>query len=354
MMSTLSNAEKSNEGPRSDSGGIVRSVNFTSVAEQSSQGPFSGGITGSARKGVKRKLDNKSLEMKYEVLMEVEKGVKTKKQIADHYGLAQSTLSTWLKKADGIKNAFLNSDFSAKRKKLRTAGYPEVEEALLKWYKTARDHNVPISGPFMMQRAGELAEMLGIPKGEFKCSTGWLDRFKERHGISFKRICGEENAVDTGSDQMEEWHRTLSVILKEYSPDNVYNADETGIFFRCLPDKTLEFKNKDCHGGKQSKERITALVCANMSGTDKRPLLVLGKSAKPRCFNNVKSYPTEYDANKKAWMTSDIFKNWVIKFDKWCQRQRRKCAMIVDNCPAHPKVKGLKCDLVLPAAEHDE
>ena len=114
MMSTLSNAEKSNEGPRSDSGGIVRSVNFTSVAEQSSQGPFSGGITGSARKGVKRKLDNKSLEMKYEVLMEVEKGVKTKKQIADHYGLAQSTLSTWLKKADGIKNAFLNSDFSAK------------------------------------------------------------------------------------------------------------------------------------------------------------------------------------------------------------------------------------------------
>ena len=36
MMSTLSrdNAEKSNEGPRSDFGGIVRSVNFTSVAEQ--------------------------------------------------------------------------------------------------------------------------------------------------------------------------------------------------------------------------------------------------------------------------------------------------------------------------------
>ena len=32
----LSNAEKSNEGPGSDPGGIVRSVNFTSVAEQSS------------------------------------------------------------------------------------------------------------------------------------------------------------------------------------------------------------------------------------------------------------------------------------------------------------------------------
>ena len=32
-MSMLSNAKKSNEGPGSDPGGIVRSVNFTSVAD---------------------------------------------------------------------------------------------------------------------------------------------------------------------------------------------------------------------------------------------------------------------------------------------------------------------------------
>ena len=131
--------------------------------------------------------------------------------------------------------------------------------------------------------------------------------------------------MDTGSDQMEEWYQTLSIILKEYSPDNVYNADETGIFFQCLPDKTLEFKNKDCHGGKQSKERITAMVCTNMSGTDKRPLLVIVKSSKPRCFNNVKSFPTEYDANKKAWMTSKIFVKWITKFDKTCQTKAKVC-----------------------------
>ena len=204
-------------------------------------------------------------------------------------------------KADDTKNAFLNGEFSAKRKKLRTAGYPKVEEAQLNWFKAVRDQNVPICGLIMMQRAEELAEKLGVPKGEFKCSNGCLDRFKERHGISFKGICGEANSVDTDSEQMEEWRQARSIILKDYSPDNVYNADETGIFFWSLPDKTLEFKNKDCHGGKQSKERITAMVCANMSGTDKHPLLVLGKSWKPRSFNNVKSFPTEYDTNKKAW-----------------------------------------------------
>ena len=344
-MSHNVSTEQSNEGP-SQSGGIVRSVSPATMAEQFSEGPGPrpGGIAGSAvpKRGVKRKLDAKSLETKYEVLMEVEKGQKSKKQIADNYGLAFSTLSTWVKKADEIKNAYLNGDYCAKRKRLRPAGYPEVEEALLKWFKAARDQNVPITGPFMMEKASGLAKRLGVPEGQFKVSSGWLERFKERHGITFKKVCGEEKSVNVNSDQMEEWQRTLSVILKEYRPDDIYNADETGLFYRLMPDRTLEFKKVDCHGGKQSKERITALVCANMSGTDKVPLFVLGKAANPRCFKNVKSLPTQYDSNAKAWMTGEIFTKWVTKFDKKCQRQRRKVAMIIDNCPAHPKLKGLK------------
>lgn len=38
--------------------GAVKTVNFTSNAEQSSQGPVSRGIIGSAKKRVKRKLDS--------------------------------------------------------------------------------------------------------------------------------------------------------------------------------------------------------------------------------------------------------------------------------------------------------
>ena len=60
----------------------------------------------------------------------------------------------------------------------------------MKWFKVARDNDIPISGPIMIQKARQLAEKLGVPKGEFKCSNGWLDWFKVRHGISFKKICG--------------------------------------------------------------------------------------------------------------------------------------------------------------------
>ena len=143
------------------------------------------------------------------------------------------------------------------------------------------------------------------------------------------------------------WNEKLALLLQSYSPDDIYNADETGIFFRLLPDKTLELKNVDCHGGKKNKERLTAMVCANMSGTDKLPLLIIGKPSNPRCFKHVKSLPTEYDANKKAWMTSDIFKEWVKKLDKKMRKKKRKIALIIDNCPAHPKIPGLQAvDLV--------
>ncbi|XP_041359874.1 tigger transposable element-derived protein 4-like [Gigantopelta aegis] len=141
---------------------------------------------------------------------------------------------------------------------------------------------------------------------------------------------------------MTNWEHLLSNIIERYEPADIYNVDETGIFLKLVPDKTMEFKNVQCHGGKLSKDRLTVLVCANMDGSDKLPLLVIGKSAKPRCFKSVKSLPTEYQSNKKAWMTGDMFTEWLNKLNKQMQQKRRKIAMIVDNCPAHPKLKNLK------------
>ncbi len=133
----------------------------------------------------------------------------------------------------------------------------------------------------------------------------------------------------------------LNTIITDYSPDDIFNADETGMFYRMMPDKTLEFKSVDCNGGKQSKERLTVMVCANMSGNEKLPLFVIGKAMKPRCFKNVKSLPTEYTANKRAWMTSEIFRNWLRKIDEQMKKNKRRIVMVVDNCPAHPKMEGL-------------
>jgi hypothetical protein len=79
-------------------------------------------------------------------------------------------------------------------------------------------------------------------------------------------MSGEATSVT--NDMTADWLEVkLPALLREYQPVDIFNADETGLFWKCLPDKTLHMKGEQCSGGKKSKERITVLVCANMTGT---------------------------------------------------------------------------------------
>ncbi len=115
--------------------------------------------------------------------------------------------------------------------------------------------------------------------------------------------------------------QSLTDILK----NDIYNCDETGLFYRTLPDRTLATKGKACKGGKLSKERITVMLCCSAGG-DKLQPFVIGKAQKPRCFKNidVKKLPVVWKANRRAWMTNELFIAWVTDLNKTMKRQNRK------------------------------
>ncbi|GBM41516.1 Tigger transposable element-derived protein 4 [Araneus ventricosus] len=166
-----------------------------------------------------------------------------------------------------------------------------------------RDKNVPISGPFIIEKAIQFANALGY--NEFRGSSRWLEKFKRKHGIMAKVIFGESK--DVNDNDSENWiTETLSKILKDYKPDNIFNADETALVLQCLLQKTLTFKKEKCFGGKQSKARLTVMLGANMTEHQKLKPLAIGRSKHLRCFKGVKSLEVDYDFNKKSWMTSEI------------------------------------------------
>ena len=82
-------------------------------------------------------------------------------------------------------------------------------------------------------------------------------------------------------------------------------------------------------------------AAANMIG-EKIPMFVIGKSQKPRCFKHIKSLPCRYRAQKKSWMNSEFFEEWVREQDEKFENEVRKVALIIDNCPAHPVIENLK------------
>ena len=67
----------------------------------------------------------------------------------------------------------------------------------------------------------------------------------------------------------------LPTLLARYTSDDIYNADERGLFYKCLPNKTYTLKGENAsRNKKESKDKLTVLVAANMSGTDKLMPLV--------------------------------------------------------------------------------
>ena len=61
----------------------------------------------------------------------------------------------------------------------------------------------------------------------------------------------------------------LSREIQGYAARDIFNADETGLFYRALQSGTLLFEGNKPAGGKVPKERLTALVSVNMDGTEK-------------------------------------------------------------------------------------
>ena len=76
-----------------------------------------------------------------------------------------------------------------------------------------------------------------------------------------------------------------------------------------------------------------------MAGEKYTPLII-EKASKPRCFNKIKTeaLPVQYKANKKAWMNSFLFEEWVKKLDRKMKSQNRHILLFIDNAPSHPHV----------------
>ncbi|GBL74291.1 Tigger transposable element-derived protein 6 [Araneus ventricosus] len=114
---------------------------------------------------------------------------------------------------------------------------------------------------------------------------------------------------------------------------DIFNADETDLFYRVLPEKTLCLEGEKCSGGKISKERLTLLLCCNMLEDFEIPV-VIGKTKKPRCFKNidVRKLSVSWKSNKKAWITTEIMSDWLMELEKKMKKQKRKIILFMGQC----------------------
>ena len=215
---------------------------------------------------------------------------------------------------------------------------------------------VPTTGPIVQAKARELHQRVNdahgdrAPMKEFTASAGWLWRFCQRHSIGQLSLQGEklsadQPAADTFIPKFQEF-----VADGGYSLDQVFNCDETGLYYKLLPQKSLAAHfEKSADGRKTQKERVTINVCSN-AGTIKLPLLLIGKSKNPRCFKNVShdSLPVVYANQSNAWVNATLFTDWFHhQFVPTVQEKlialgcEPTAVLLLDNCSAHPDEEQL-------------
>ena len=123
-------------------------------------------------------------------------------------------------------------------------------------------------------------------------------------------------------------------------PQDVFNADETGVCFGAQPHKTLATGRVS--SVKHVNDRITVMLCCYATGTERLKPLVIGKPNRPRCWaprgGTPRFSPTDYVhyySNSAAWCTREIFNSWLLTLQQEMVDTYRTIYLLVDNCSAH-------------------
>lgn len=301
----------------------------------------------------KRKRVVLSIQQKLEIVQKFEKG-QSARALSTEYGIGYTTVIDLKKQKEKLLKFACSSDSTTalkRRKTMKKSTYEDLDKALLEWFNNQRAQGTPINGPICAAKAKEFFNSLGL-EGPFEASSGWLTRFKQRHGIRELDIQGEKLSGNIAA--AEEFCNEFNRFVTEENllPDQIFNVDETGLYWKCLPTTTLAAENeKNAPGYKASKDRITVMCCSNVSGTHKSKLVVIGKAKKPRSFKGSRAtnLPVYYYGQKKGWMNKDIFHDWFHK--QFCPDVRdfltsnnlpQKAILVLDNAPSHPHESQLK------------
>ncbi|KAI0993876.1 hypothetical protein K3495_g14307 [Podosphaera aphanis] len=269
-----------------------------------------------------------------------------------HSGISQKALIQWAEEAFDLtvsQTTILRLLADSKRisqrglvdgcKRNRAVKYPLVEKALKEWFEIYQGR-IPITGDIIKTKAACFMTALypdQEPSKEIASgwSNGWIARFKTRHNIKEYKTHGERGSADFSS--IERLRSDIRDMLSNYAPADVYNMDETRLFYRAQQDRSLA--TQLLIGRKSDKERLSIVICTNENGTDKLPLWFVGSAKQPRDHRrnhggNIEQYGIKWRANKKSWMTTILFQEWLLWFEER-MRNNNRSVLLLDNCSAH-------------------
>jgi hypothetical protein len=182
------------------------------------------------------------------------------------------------------------------------------------------------------QKAKFFYEPLGL-EGELNSSVGWLTRFKQLYAIREIAFQGEQRSANDAPADMFRVEFKKFVHEENLKPDNVYNADESGLHWEGLPARNLAFERQKCAPGHKSrKERLPDICNGNVSGNHKLKPVMFAKRT------------LSFKGNEALF-----HKHFVPEVRAFLKERglSQKAVLLLDNAPPRPRDSVLTSTMAL-------
>lgn len=276
--------------------------------------------------------------------------------VARMLNLPATTVRTIFKTSQAIKKraALASSLTSVYLTRLQSSVMVKMERLLSLWIDDLNKKKIPVSQQLIQEKALSLYDDLKAAEGEdaptrkreFVASRGWFDRFKRRFNLHYLKLSGEVATADEAAAAAC-FREELKKIVDEggYSAKQIFNVDETCLFWKRMPSKTFITRDElKTPGFKASKDMVTLLFASNTEGDFKLKPLLVYHSENPRALRGyLKSHlKVIWKSNRKAWITRIIFREWFVDYAvpawrTYCQNKNLefKILLILDNTLSH-------------------
>lgn len=215
-----------------------------------------------------------------------------------------------------------------------------LDDKLLDWFHKQRADGVQVSGKQLINQAEEFAKECGFLV--FNGNIKWLDRFKLRHNISLRPNQVRKEKTPRTPNEAKWKEQFLSQVWPEvsngYEYEEIYTADEVGVFYNASKGRIRKHTGrKYIHG--LNKDRFSIFLCTNITGEDRRRTVVCGtEDPLAHSHRDPKTLPVEYIRQSLAHFTTDMFEEYVMRWNEELKKKDDKAILILDRASIHSKL----------------
>ena len=205
------------------------------------------GSSGSGAKP-KRKKVVMSLADKLKVLEMLENG-ESGVAVGKAFSVNESTIRGIKKSGADIRASAARGTPTSNKSigRSRDVALEKTESALSIWIEDQTQKKVPLSFHLIQAKAIRVYDSLKTDQSPvFAASRGWFERFKKRQSLHNIKMTGESASADSVATAAFSQKLLKHIAEKGYLPEQVFNADETGLFWKKMPVSSALNKHARC------------------------------------------------------------------------------------------------------------